>query len=156
MGSFDDLMSAVTFAEEGESGKAREILGGKKTVLLAISDRLLDKNALKYALSICSRLRANLEILYVTETDRAKTRLKEFLSEFGSFSAELNCVVKGGCVKKAILDHTNEKRAIEFVVIGSTPELETGCRADKRLSSEWEKLRCPLVVVSKGPLPEGV
>ncbi|GAB4482597.1 MAG: hypothetical protein OHK006_01420 [Thermodesulfovibrionales bacterium] len=125
---FEDVMSAITFAEAGEFEKAREILRGKDRVLLALSDLAFDSNALKYALSIARRVNAGIDIVYLTTTE--------------------------GCMKKAMLDYTEKRREILFVVVGSTPELDVDCRAgEKSLSDAWKRLPCPLVVVTKEPLP---
>ena len=42
-GRFDDLMSAISFAEAGEHEKARELLRGRDTILLATSERAIDR-----------------------------------------------------------------------------------------------------------------
>ncbi|MEK6652442.1 MAG: hypothetical protein AABY50_05880, partial [Nitrospirota bacterium] len=77
-GVFEKLMSAITFAEEGEHEKAKEILKGRKTVLLALSDKMFDRNAFKYALNVSKRIEASLEILYVSEPGKGKENLNDF------------------------------------------------------------------------------
>lgn len=154
MKNFDDLMTAVTFAEAGEQEKAREFMKGKKTVLLAISDKAFDRSALKYALNISKRVDANLEILYVSEPETERTRLQDFMSEVKEVGFKFSVVVKEGCMKKTILDYTDKRKEILFVIVGSTPELDTGCRTgEKAMPDVWKKLKCPLVVVSKNEAP---
>ncbi len=147
-------MSAITFAEAGEHETAKEFLKGKKTVLLAISDRMFDRSAFKYALSVSNRIDANLEVLYVIETDKEKAGLKKFLSEIEKEGFRFSLVMKEGCVKKAILDYTEKRREIQFVIVGSMSELEIECKTgEKTLTDAWKRLKCPLVVVSKAGAP---
>ncbi len=151
---FENMMSAITFAESGEHETAREFLKGGKTVLLALSDRMFDKHALKYAMSISERVGASLEILYVKEIEKRNEGLKGFVSEVKKVGFSFSVVVKSGCMKRAILDYTEKRKEIVFVVIGSTPELDVGCgAAEKELPDVWKKLKCPLVVVSKAQEP---
>ncbi|KAF0144858.1 MAG: hypothetical protein FD156_1429 [Nitrospirae bacterium] len=152
-GVFEKLMSAITFAEEGEHEKAKEMLKGRKTVLLVISDRFFDRDSLKYAINISDRIEANLEILYVSEPGRGKENLNDFRAEVGKVGFRFSLVLKEGCMKKAILDYTNKRNEIVFVVAGSETELEIGCEGEKALPDLWKGLKCPLVIVSKGEAP---
>src|SRR4030065_1601754 len=150
----EDAMSAVAFAEAGEHEKAREILKGQKTVLLAISDRLFDRDAFKYALNVSQRIEAHLEILYVIPFEKERARLKNFLSEVEKEGFRFSLVMKKGCMKKAILDYTEKRSEILFVIVGSALELDIECRGtEKTLSDAWEKLKCPLRVVSRAATP---
>jgi len=154
MKKIEDAMSAVAFAEAGEHETAREILKGQKTVLLAISDRMFDRNALKYALNVSRRIDASLEILYVTPFEKERTGLKKFLAEVEKEGFKFSLVMKKGCMKRAILDYTDKRCEILFVIVGSAPELDIECETgEKMLSMAWKKLKCPLVVVSKNEMP---
>ncbi len=156
MGKFDDLMSAVTFAESGEEGTAREMMKPRKTVLLAASDKAFDRSAFKYALNITKRVSASLEILFVGDSEQDRKGLREFVSEVEKVGFSFSLVVKKGCMKKIILDYTNRRNEIMFVIVGSALELDIGCSpGDKSFSAAWKGLKCPLVVVSKNEAPVG-
>ena len=155
MNRFDDLMSAVSFAEAGEHEKAREFLKGRDTVLLAVSERVVDRHVLKYALNLSKRIEAGIDILYLTNSDATNPLLEAFMFEARKKGIDCSLVKKEGCMKKAILDYTGKKKEILFVIVGSTPELDIECKTgEKSLSEAWKRLKCPLVVVSKSGMPE--
>lgn len=155
MERFDDLMSAISFAEAGEHEKAKELLKGRDTILLAVSERVMDRNALKYALNLSKRIEAGIDVLYMAKPDSRNPLVETFMSEARTMGIAGALVRKEGCMKKAILDYTEKKKEILFVIVGSTPELDMGCRTGKKsLSEAWRKLKCPLVVVSKSGVPE--
>ncbi len=155
MDRFDDLMSAISFAEAGEHEKAKELLKGSDTVLLAVSERVVDRHVLKYALSLSNRIEAGIDILYMTKSEATNPQLEAFMSEAKKRNIPCSIVRKEGCMKKAILDYTGKKKEILLVIVGSTPELDIECKTgEKSLSEAWKKLKCPLVVVSKSGMPE--
>lgn len=155
MDRFDDLMSAISFAEAGEHEKAKEFLKGRDTVLVAVSERMVDRNVLKYALNLSKRIQAGIDILYLTKSDATNPLIEAFMSEAKTEDIDCSLVRSGGCMKKAILDYTGKKKEVLFVVVGSTPELDIECRTgEKSLSEAWKRIKCPLVVVTGSGMPE--
>jgi hypothetical protein len=151
---FDELMSAATFAQAGEHEEARKILRGKDSVLLAVSDVFFDSTVFSYALNICKRTEAGLAILYLTRTEMHRNEIHEFMARASGEGITCRVIKKDGCMKQAILDYTTKNKAILFVVVGTTPELDIECKTgEKSLSEAWKKLKCPLVLVSKGDMP---
>lgn len=151
---FEELMSAVTFAQAGEHEEALRLMRGRDRVLLAVSDIYFDTTVFPYALNICKRTEAGLAILYLTRTELHQNEINEFMSKASSESIDCTLIKKDGCMKKAILDYTAKDKAILFVVVGTTPELDIECKTgEKSLSDAWKKLKCPLVMVSKGDMP---
>jgi hypothetical protein len=147
----EDIMSAVSFAEEGDFNTAREILKKEKRVLLAANNGNIDYRALKYAVNTCKRISAGLDILIVSSRSENNSKLKQTLNELETEGIKHMVSEREGCLKQAIVDYTNSEKDILFVVIESTDELETGCAAKtKKLSEAWQRLRCPLVVVTGG------
>lgn len=150
---WEDIFAAAAFAEAGEHDKAIEILRSNRTVLLAISDSMFDRSSLKYALNVSKRINASLEILYIAKSEKEKVGFNDFLSEVNNEGFTFSLVIKEGCVKKAILDYTKKRRDILFVIVGSTSELEIECKTgENALTDTWKKMKCPLVIVSKGEI----
>lgn len=150
----EDIFSSIAFAEEGEYESAREILRGRKKILLAISERMFDRNALKYALNMGVRIGADIDILHLAGPEGHTDELAEVVSIVRKEGLDCSVIKRRGCMKKAILDYTEERKEILFVIVGSESELSMECDLDERtFSNAWKKLRCPLVVVSKGIAP---
>ncbi|MBI5631857.1 MAG: hypothetical protein HZA15_00015 [Nitrospirae bacterium] len=151
---FDDLMSAATFAQAGEHEEALKLMRGRDIVLLAVSDVYFDTSVFSYALNICKRTGAGLAILYLTRTELHKHDIQEFMARASREGIACSVSKTDGCMKQAILDFTKKNKSIMFVVVGTTPELDIECKSgEKSLSDAWKRLRCPLVLVSKGDMP---
>lgn len=151
MKQFEDIMSATAFAEAGEFETAREILKGRKKVLLTLTARESDTKSFKYALNICKRIGAGLEILYVSKSIEKSGLLNEFFKELEKEGIPFEIVQGSGCIKEEIINRTDKNRDIQFVVIESSDTLDLDCKRDDRVLSEaWKRLKCPLVVVMEG------
>lgn len=147
----EDIMSAVSFAEEGDFNTAKEILKKEKRVLLAANKGNIDFKAFKYAVNTCKRINAGLDILIVASGNENTSAMEQILHELDKEGIKHMVSKREGCLKQAIVDYTNSEKDILFVVIESTDGLETGCGTKtKKLSEAWQRLRCPLVVVTAG------
>lgn len=148
------MMAAVSFAEEGDAEGAREMLRGRNAILLAISDVCFDTSVLKYALNLGKRVQAGIDILYLTRVEAHIDQIRDFMQTVCKEGIACRLTKTEGCMKKAILEYTDKRREIIFVVVGSTPELDIECRsAERSLSDAWKRLQCPLVVVAKSDMP---
>lgn len=148
----EGLFSAATFAEAGEFETARELLGGERKVLLVLTGRESDTKSLKYALSIARRTLAGLEVLVTDTSETVAGLLKLCEQEAHKEAVALKVIRKSGCIKEAVIRYAKDRRDLVCVVIESTDALDTGCSGEqKRLTGIWEKLGCPLALVSEKP-----
>ncbi len=152
MKKIEDLMTATSFAEEGEFESAQSFLREDRRVLLALREGHIDSKTLKYALNTAKRINAHLDILFVSsdgdEDQNARAALARFQSELQTEGVQYRLVRKTGCLKQEIIDYTNKEKEILFAVVESPGSLEADCKKkDTRLSELWQNLKCPLVVV---------
>lgn len=145
----EDLMSAVSFAEEGEFNTAKEMLKEDRRVLLAIKREQMDRRTFRYAINACKRIGADLEILYISPVEAIDPALEQCLSEIRDEGINYRLTHKNGCLKQEIIDYTNSKKGVLFAVTESSENLDVDCKGkDKKLSEAWQDLKCPLVVVA--------
>ncbi len=155
MKQIEDVMAAVTFAEEGEPETARSLLSEGRRVLLGLKQGRIDAKTLKYALNTSKRINAQLDILFVSSgsvpsgsvvlSDAELTRFQETLRAEG---VPFRLILRTGCLKQQIIEHTGKDKEIAFAIIESPNSLDMDCnKKDRTLSELWQKLKCPLVVV---------
>jgi hypothetical protein len=153
MKKFNNAMAAAAFAEAGEFETARQTLKEQRKILLALTGEEADKNAFRYAVNVCKRIDAELEILHVSTID--KGLLKLFRSELRREGIEYCFIQKNGSLQEEIQNHTDMKRDILFVVVEVSEGLNINSEKSVRiLSDAWNNLRCPLVVVSRNAMPQ--
>ncbi|MHB9111117.1 MAG: hypothetical protein ACYC4D_00590 [Thermoleophilia bacterium] len=150
----EGLISAASFAEAGEFETAREMLDGSRNVLLVLTGRETDVKSLKYALSIAERTGAGLEVLAAAGGDAANV-LSICEQEARRLGVSIKVMRKSGCIKEAVIKYARGRRDLVCVVIESTDALNSDCSSEqKRLSGVWEKLGCPLALVSEKAINE--
>ena len=144
----EELFSAASFAEAGEFDTARDMLRGDRKVLLVLTGRETDIKSLKYALNIAARTQADLEVLAATNgTVKTLSICKKEARQKG---VTIKVARKGGCIKEAVIRYAKDRRDLVCVVIESTEALDTDCSNEQqRLTGVWEKLGCPLALVSE-------
>ena len=147
---FDDLMSAVTFAEAGEFDTAREFLNNRGKVLFATKESQPDRQALKYAMNICRRIGASLDILCISSKKGISPIIGKVIEDLTKEGIKCTLSKRIGCLRNQIIDYTNVNKGILFVVIESSENLDVDCsRTSEKMSDAWKSLKCPLVVVSE-------
>jgi hypothetical protein len=143
---FENIMTAAAFAEAGEFDTARKIVKEEKRVLLAIREGEIERKALTYALNTCKRIRADMDILYLSTTDAGENLLlKEFFSELQREGITYRLIQRNGRLREEIKKYTDLERSIHFVVVESLAVDRWS--KEERLSKILEKMECPLVVV---------
>ena len=149
MNKIERIMSAVSFAEEGEFDTAKEMLKEERRVLLAVKKGQMDRKTFKYAINACKRIGAHLDILHISPVEAADPVLEECLSELKTEGINYRLLHKNGCLKQEIIDYTNSKKEVLFAVTESSENLDIDCKGKgKGLSEAWQNLKCPLVVVT--------
>lgn len=147
----EDLMTAITFAESGEFDSARETLKATKKVVLAVRGDHLSNKTSRYAINTCKRIGAELDILYVSAVGAWNSALEHLTSELNKEHVGFRIVKKTGCLRQQIIDYTDSKGQIQFVITESSDSLDVDCITGT-YSNSWKNLRCPLVVVAEtGP-----
>jgi hypothetical protein len=152
MKQVEDAMAAVTFAEEGQADAAAELFKRERRVLLALKSGRTDSKTLRYAMNASLRIHASLDILVVAAPgsgSQADTDLESYVSELNIAGVPYQVIERSGCMKQEIIDYTNGKHDVLFVVVESPKSLDADCKKrDGVLTELWKNLRCPLVVVS--------
>ena len=146
----EDYMSAAAFAEAGEAETARSLVRPARTVLLAVTPHGADVRSAEYARGVCKRIEAGLEIILVPGGESQSRFLRDFKRELNNDGVPWRIETTTGCLKKRILEYTDGRRDIHFVVIESSDELDIECDDESGTVKRFlKRLKCPLVVVSE-------
>ncbi len=145
---FGEIMSAAAFAEAGEPDTALKVLHGRKKILLVLTGAETDMKAARYALNTSKRIRAEIEILYLAKDSQEKTSLEASLKELQAKGIEYQVTECKESLKEAITLFIEKEKGIQFVVVDSHDLAIASEREAKKTLEEWERLRCPVVLVS--------
>lgn len=150
-------MSAVAFAEAGEFETARrQMVKNRKTahkrVLLGTDAAEIDRQFVQYALQLCARLEAGLEIVHLIKSGSASGKEILALDQLQRSLEEKNivyqAVVEGGSLEEEVEKYTRARRDILCVVLESAekePRERRGV-AGRKENKFLKNLSCPVVL----------
>ena len=149
MRQFQEIMSATAFAEAGEFDAAKDILRKRRKVLLVLTGMETDMKAARYALNTSRRIGAGIEILYLAKSDAEQIFLERYMKELKAKGVDYQITQCEGSVKDGIAGFIEKEKDIQFVVIDSADLGLRSARDQKAALEEWERLKCPVVLVSE-------
>ncbi len=117
----------------------------RKRVLLAVAEQLRD-DALRYALSICQRMEAGLDVLACSAA--ATRAVQAHLSVLETAGVDYRLLERQGPIKQEVATYLNEQAQVLFVVAGSSDVLKTELarKHDQTPVPGWGNF--PLIVVA--------
>jgi len=164
----EDAMSSAAFAEAGEFDMARDFMrdskNANKKVLLGTDDADIDQKVIRYALNLCKRMGASLEILHVLRPEKEKKQetasnmdvsldpLQDSLQKLGVVYHPEMCE---DCFKEKVIEYTEKRRDILCFVMGS---LKSAAKEEnkEKINNAWlQKLKCPVVIYGE-PSESGI
>jgi len=120
--------------------------GKQRTVLLGVREGHVDPRLLTSALSLCSRLEADLEIQVIAASATPPAEMDGFLDSLREASLPFSLEVKPSLRRRDLVDYANAHENIAAVVIDSREGWEA--LALDRSSDPWKRLACPLVTAA--------
>jgi hypothetical protein len=175
LGTIETHMAAVAFAEAGDFRAARDYArsGGKsRAVLLVVEGNDPDEAALSYAMGLCERMDAHMEILLVMRKSTSagdeeisfslrqsiQVRLAPLVRELERSAVSFSLIICRGDIREKIYEIAQQHKDIRMVIYDSRK-----AREESAVNRGWHRmienisrrLSVPLVVVSsKQPLEE--
>lgn len=120
--------------------------GKQRTVLLAVREGHVDPRLLTSALSLCSRLEADLEIQVIAASETLPPEMDGFLDALRETGLPFSIEVKPSLRRRDLVDYANAHENIAALVIDSREGWEA--LAQDRSSDPWKRLACPLVTAA--------
>ncbi len=120
--------------------------GKQRTVLLAVREGHVDPRLLTSALSLCSRLEADLEIQVIAAGETPPPEMDDFLDALREAGQAFSLDLKPSLRRRDLVDYANAHENIAAVVIDSREGWEA--LALDRSSDPWKRLACPLVTAA--------
>lgn len=121
--------------------------GKQRTVLLAVREGHVDPRLLSSALSLCSRLEADLEIQVIAGSPTPPPEMEGFLSTLRAAGQTFSLELKPSLRRRDLVDYANAHEHIAALVIDSREGWEA--LALDRSSDPWKRLACPLVTAAQ-------
>ncbi|MDP2029589.1 MAG: hypothetical protein Q8K12_08150 [Thiobacillus sp.] len=121
--------------------------GKQRTVLLAVREGHVDPRLLTSALSLCSRLEADLEIQVISGSATPPPEMADFLNTLRGAGLPFSLEVKPSLRRRDLVDYANAHEHIAALVIDSREGWEA--LALDRSSDPWKRLACPLVTAAQ-------
>lgn len=138
------MMGPVVCEQAGKIAAEENTAAKQHKILLALSGVKSDISSFKYAINVCGRLGAGLEILY--PPDKAAMSLSGFQTELKKRNVSYRLIASEGRLIEEIQARTDTKRDILFAVIGVPGNM---VKSSPDIAVLMKKLKCPLVTVSE-------
>ncbi|MDP2811822.1 MAG: hypothetical protein Q8O34_16915 [Rhodocyclaceae bacterium] len=118
----------------------------ERKVLLAVREGHVVPRLLASARSLCQRLDADLDILFLAAGEGLPVEVDEFVRTLRDEGIAYTLTRKPLLRRRDIVQHANTHECISTVVIDSLEGWESV--AEDRASDPWAKLACPLVTAA--------
>ena len=160
-------LAAVAFAEVGEFETAQEMLRSSKrlqTVLLVIEGETPDEDTFNYAVRLCQRMEAEIDILQIIDRNDnsndydllsrrmslGSTRIVTLLQRLERENIPFKITIRIGDVNQKLFNYAKRHKDVAVVVLDS-PKMKTASKKDRVWSGLAEslsrQLSIPLVTV---------
>lgn len=143
---FEDIMTTVDFADVVEVATSQAI--GKKKILLVLTGVEPDAKSIRYALNVCERVKAGLDILCITSDAGYAALLENDLKELLPKGTEYHIEKKTRSIHDVVIQYTERSTSVQFVIMDSRGAVDGTSSKERQAIEEWKGLTCPLVLVS--------